>query len=196
MNPNRAAPVRAQARIEPSEVVRTAMTIVKRDGLPGLTMRKLASEMDVDPAAFYYHFKDKAAILRAVGRAAIAEIDVPPEGDFDTWRDWIVRVGSNYRNVLLAHPYLRTLVVNGDVPWNSQPVYTAERGHLEREGIPEDRRHDLLEIIHCYVLGTSMVHASRGPRDGAREARREAEMFELGLRVLVDGLVERLRVSS
>jgi len=33
--------------------------------------------------AFYYHFKDKAAILRAIGRAAIAEIDVPPEGDFD-----------------------------------------------------------------------------------------------------------------
>ena len=193
MSPNRPAAVRAHVRIEPAEVVRTAMTIIKRDGLPGLTMRKLASEMDVDPAAFYYHFKDKAAILRAVGRAALAEIDVPPESDFDTWRDWVVRVGTNYRNVLLAHPYLRTLVVNGDVPWTSLPVYAAERFHLQEEGIPEQRHHGFLETIHCFVLGAAMVHTSRAV--GPREAQQAAEMFELGLRVLVDGLVERLRVA-
>lgn len=176
-------------RIDPSEVVRAAMTILRQDGLAGLTMRRLAADMSVDPAAFYHHFQDKSALVRAVGRAALAEIDVPPEGEYGSWRAWMIQVAHNYREVLLAHPYLRVLVVNGDIRWTSLPVYATERGHLAEEGIPEHQHHGLLETIHCYVLGSSMVHdsASKG-----REAEAARERFELGLRVLIDGLVDNL----
>lgn len=181
------------ARIEPVDVVRAAMAILRRDGLPGLTMRRLAAEMSVDPAAFYHHFKDKAAIVRAVGRSALAEIDVPPEEGFATWRDWLVEIGGNYRSALLAHPYLRGLIVDGDVPWTSLPVYATERRHLAEEGIPEELHHGLLETVHCYVLGASIMHA--GLRSRAEAAAATAR-FELGLRVLLDGLVDRLRTRS
>ncbi|WP_083212094.1 TetR/AcrR family transcriptional regulator [Mycobacterium intracellulare] len=181
----------APVRIDPSEVVRRAMEILRSEGISGLTMRRLAGDMGVDPAAFYHHFRDKSAIVRAVGRAAVAEIDVPPEEDFPTWRDWMVQVAQNYRAVLLAHPYLRLLVINGDVRWTSLPVYATERDHLTEEGIPEDLHHGLLETIHCYILGSSMVHANEKRDNDAVNKR-----FELGLRVLIDGLVDKLRVQQ
>jgi AcrR family transcriptional regulator len=190
--PGRGAGV--HARIEPSDVVRAAMAILRQDGLPGLTMRRLAARMSVDPAAFYHHFKDKASIVRAVGRAALAEIDVPPEEGFPTWRDWLVEIGRNYRAVLLTHPYLRGLIVDGDVPWTSLPVYATERRHLAEEGIPERLHHGLLETVHCYVLGASIMHADRA--SSRAEAAAATERFELGLRVLLDGLVERLRADT
>lgn len=180
------------ARIDPSGVVRAAMTILRQDGLSGLTMRRLAADMGVDPAAFYHHFQDKSALVRAVGRAALAEIDVPPEGEYPSWREWMIRVAHNYREVLLAHPYLRVLVVNGDIRWTSLPVYATERGYLADEGIPEHQHHGFLETIHCFILGSSMVRDSAStPRD--TEATRE--WFELGLRVLIDGLVDKLRTA-
>lgn len=187
-------PKGAQVRIDQSEVVRKAMTILRQDGLPGLTMRRLAAEMKVDPAAFYHHFRDKSAIVRAVGRAAVAEIDVPPESGFASWRDWMVTVAHNYRAVLLAHPYLRILVVNGDVPWTSLPVYAAERFHLTEEGIPEELHHGVLETIHCYVLGSSMAQNNFATRTADSDAA--AERFELGLRILIGGLCDRLRVKA
>jgi AcrR family transcriptional regulator len=181
------------AGIEPAEVVRAAMAILREDGLGGLTMRQLARRMSVDPAAFYHHFKDKATIVRAVGRAALAEIDVPPESGFPSWRDWLVEIGGNYRAVLLAHPYLSGLIVDGDLPWTSLPVYATERRHLAREGIPDELHHALLETVHCYVLGASIMSAHKSWTRA--EAQAATERFELGLRVLLDGLVERLRTS-
>jgi AcrR family transcriptional regulator len=178
-------------RIAPSDVVRAAMAILRRDGIPGLTMRRLAADMGVDPAAFYHHFRDKSAIVRAVGRAAVAEIDVPPEQEFQSWRDWMVQVAHNYRAVLLAHPYLRVLVLNGDVRWTSLPVYATERNHLTEEGIPEELHHGLLETLHCYILGSSIVGAN-----DKHEADAATEWFERGLRVLIDGLVDKLRVDG
>jgi AcrR family transcriptional regulator len=156
-------------------------------------MRRLATEMSVDPAAFYHHFRDKAAIVRAVGRAALAEIDVPPEAGFDSWRDWLVEVGRNYRAVLLAHPYLRTLIADGDVPWTSLPVYATERRHLAEEGIPDELHHGLMESVHCYVLGASIMHANQ--TSNRAEAAAATARFELALRALLDGLVERLRAE-
>jgi AcrR family transcriptional regulator len=179
-------------RIDPADVVRAAMTILRQDGLSGLTMRRLAADIGVDPAAFYHHFQDKSALVRAVGRAALAEIDVPPEGEYASWREWMIQVAHNYREVLLAHPYLRVLVVNGDIRWTSLPVYATERGHLADEGIPENDHHGFLETIHCYILGSSMVHDS--PSRG-RDAEAARERFELGLRVLIDGLVDKLRTG-
>lgn len=182
----RATPV----RIDPSDVVRAAMSILRQDGLSGLTMRRLAIDMGVDPAAFYHHFQDKSALVRAVGRAALAEIDIPPEGAYASWREWMIQVAHNYREVLLAHPYLRVLVVNGDIRWTSLPVYATERGHLAEEGIPERHHHGFLETVHCYVLGSSMVQDTPSKGHDTEAAR---ERFELGLGVLIGGLVDKLR---
>ena len=57
------------------DVARTALRILDDDGLADLTMRRLATRLDVQPSALYWHFPNKQSLLaelsdRIVGRAA------------------------------------------------------------------------------------------------------------------------------
>ena len=83
----------------------TALAIVDRDGLDGLTMRRLASELGVEAMSLYHWFPNKAAILDALVEAAIREtatrVDAAPEAG---WRANLRALAMGYRQVLLAHP--------------------------------------------------------------------------------------------
>ena len=51
-------------------LVEAAQRILDRDGLQALSLRAVAREAGVSPAAPYHHFKDKAELLDAVGAEA------------------------------------------------------------------------------------------------------------------------------
>lgn len=48
-------------------LVEAALHIVERDGLAALSLRAVAREAGVSPAAPYHHFKDKQQLMEAVG---------------------------------------------------------------------------------------------------------------------------------
>ena len=51
-----------------------ALRIVERDGLPALSLRAVAREAGVSPAAPYHHFKDKQELMLAVGAEGFARL--------------------------------------------------------------------------------------------------------------------------
>jgi AcrR family transcriptional regulator len=195
---------RPPVRIDRREVVTAALAILERDGMHGLTMRRLGEEMGVQGGAFYHHFRDKSEILRAVARFAVAEIDVPEPARYASWQDWVVRLAVNYRGMLVARPYIAPLLLDGYLARTSLPVYAMEREHLMRAGIPADRHETVFDALEAFVLGSAALAGTRRNSrthpehwDGAARdpdaERRAAADFELALRVLLDGLVERFR---
>ena len=48
------------------DVVERALHVLDRYGLADLTMRRLATELGVQPSALYHHFPNKQALLAAV----------------------------------------------------------------------------------------------------------------------------------
>lgn len=198
---------RAPSRIGRREIVAAALGILERTGIDGLTMRRLGEEMGVQGAAFYHHFRDKSEILRAVARYAVAEIDVPPPGRFGSWQDWVVALAGNYRAMLVARPYIAPLLLDGHLPRNSLPVHAIEREHLTRAGIPPEHHEMVFDALEAFVLGSAMVESSRRntsqetggwaqARPGVDAAIKAARDFDIGLRVLLDGLIDRLRIDG
>ncbi|MDE3007443.1 MAG: TetR family transcriptional regulator [Acidobacteriota bacterium] len=55
-----------KSRLDRDFVVGVAMTLVDREGLDALTIRRLAAELSVTPMALYWHFEDKQALLDAL----------------------------------------------------------------------------------------------------------------------------------
>jgi TetR/AcrR family transcriptional regulator, tetracycline repressor protein len=116
------SPTRPDAADRPGlnrdKVVDTALAIVDRDGLDGLTMRRLAGELGVEAMSLYHWFPNKAAILDALVEAAIREtatrVDATPEAG---WRANLRALAIAYRHVLLAHP--NTLPALGGRPGKS-----------------------------------------------------------------------------
>jgi TetR/AcrR family tetracycline transcriptional repressor len=87
-------------------VVRTALRLLDEDGLDGLSLRRLAAELQVKAPALYWHFESKRALMDHMADAilspAVPELDGP--ADPADWPRWLARTADVLRSRLLAHP--------------------------------------------------------------------------------------------
>jgi AcrR family transcriptional regulator len=57
-------------------LLEAAEKVLERDGPGGLSLRAVAREAGVSPAAPYHHFKDKEELMLAVGKAGFTKLNV------------------------------------------------------------------------------------------------------------------------
>ncbi|MGB7263942.1 MAG: TetR/AcrR family transcriptional regulator [Terracidiphilus sp.] len=83
-----------------------AKTILDREGIPGLTIRKVAQCADMSPMAMYRHFADKDALLNALMQDGLAawEKMVRAIRAKDPI-DWLLAVGEAYLDFALHQPH-------------------------------------------------------------------------------------------
>jgi TetR/AcrR family tetracycline transcriptional repressor len=85
-------------------VVRTALHLIDERGLATLTMRALATELQVTPMALYNHVRDKDELIDLVVDLMLSEVDLStPTGD---WATQLRALGCAVHHVLTAHPAL------------------------------------------------------------------------------------------
>jgi len=84
------------------DVAAAALAILDEYGLPDLTMRRLASTLDVQPSALYWHFDNKQTLLAHLADQIIARgAAVPPVGD--DWAATVTAEAQALRDALLAY---------------------------------------------------------------------------------------------
>lgn len=67
-------------RHDREHIVGIALDLLDRYGLPDLTMRRLATELEVQPSALYWHFDSKQDLLAAVSDRILARIPAAEPG--------------------------------------------------------------------------------------------------------------------
>jgi TetR/AcrR family transcriptional regulator, tetracycline repressor protein len=196
-------------------IVRAALTIVDRDGLAALSMRRLGAELGVDPMAAYYHIPSKEALLDAIVEAVMAEIDLGSDDPAALPEERIVNAARAYRDVMLAHVNALPIVLSRgpSTPEAMRPVELLI-GILRDAGLPPDRALAGMNAVAAAVRGTVGMVASGpleppSPQEWADLAQRfpagefpylrEAalcspdilgEDFDFGVRALARGLLE------
>ena len=90
-------------------VLAAALQIIDRDGIVGLSMRRLARALDRDPMILYRHAPNKAALLDGVAETVLAQLTVD-SADPD-WAAQLRAVARGYRALALAHPNVVPLLV-------------------------------------------------------------------------------------
>jgi TetR/AcrR family tetracycline transcriptional repressor len=99
-SPNRAAP-----RLDRELVIRAALRLLDDGGLDGLTLRRLAAELDVQAPALYWHFASKQDLLdhmaHVLTRPWMQDIRAASAGR--PWEDWLTDAARAYRALLLSH---------------------------------------------------------------------------------------------
>jgi AcrR family transcriptional regulator len=90
-------------------VLRTALEIVDRDGVAGLSMRRLAGALDRDPMTLYRYATNKAALLDGVAELVLEQITVDTTDD--DWEGQLRTLARTYRGLALAHPQVVPLLV-------------------------------------------------------------------------------------
>ena len=82
------------------DVTRAALSILDELGLPDLTMRRLASTLNVQPSALYWHFANKQSLLAAVSDSILAQLR--PATSTGDWRADLHAEARALRDALLA----------------------------------------------------------------------------------------------
>jgi AcrR family transcriptional regulator len=92
-----------------SVILQSALKIVDRDGIDGLSMRRLSDEVARDPTVIYRHVPNKAALLDGVVEIVLRQLRVDT-ADPD-WTGQLRAVAHDFRRLALAHPNVVPLLV-------------------------------------------------------------------------------------
>jgi AcrR family transcriptional regulator len=183
-----------------------ALALIDRDGLEGLSMRKLAQELDVQAASLYSHYRTKEDLLTDIANETMADVDVSGFATGD-WRHGITTWARSYRAALAAHPNLVPVIAAG--PGRREAALRradAVHGGLVAAGWPP--RHATMigastkylvvgAAIHSFARGFDadvQVYRDRYPnlsqahRLAEHAAEIDGDSFELALAAFLDGL--------
>src|SRR5215467_10280444 len=94
------------AALTREKVVRTALRLLDKVGLDGLTLRKLAAELRVQAPALYWHFKNKQELLDEMATSVLTEaIEQMLPAQQGDWPDWAMHLGHVIRRIQQRHRY-------------------------------------------------------------------------------------------
>ena len=96
-------------RLNRSMILQAALRIVDRDGVDGLSMRRLSEAVGRDPVVLYRHVPNKAAVLDGVAEMVLAQLLVD-RSDQD-WAGQLRTVARDFRQLALKHPNVVPLLV-------------------------------------------------------------------------------------
>lgn len=112
-------------RITRDVVLAAALELIDRDGVDGLSMRRLARVLGRDPMILYRHAPNKAALLDDVAETVLAQLTV--DATDPDWVGQLRSVARNYRALALAHPHVVPLLVTRPL---ATPLALRPRGTL------------------------------------------------------------------
>ncbi len=108
-DPSAATARRADGPVSRPVILQSALRIIDRDGVEGLSMRRLSDEVGRDPTVLYRHVPNKAAVLDGVAEIVLGQL---PVNTADTdWATQLRTVAHDFRRLALAHPNVVPLLV-------------------------------------------------------------------------------------
>ena len=174
-------------------VVEASLRIIDRESLDAFSLPRLARELNVQTPSLYYHFRDRADILRTVARAIVLESRVPAPDARRTWVDWFVGISLSFRRAVLSHrnaaPILLEFMPRDVLIWN----YELGVQILAAVGVPPEARIGVIDGLDTLTLGASLAEAARSPaRAGQVFANVDADAEPM----LADALAANTRTAE
>ncbi|GCE51356.1 TetR family transcriptional regulator [Thermosporothrix hazakensis] len=87
------------------QIIETALSLLDRDGLEGVTLRKVAADLHVHTGALYWHVRNKQDLIDEMANRLLSEQfsqhEEPASGQ--DWEDWLREVCQRLRQAMLAH---------------------------------------------------------------------------------------------
>jgi TetR/AcrR family transcriptional regulator, tetracycline repressor protein len=207
----------AQVKLKRENVVREALRLLDRVGFERLTVRRLASELDVQAPALYWHFRNKEELLDEMATTVFIDAvrDTAWPGPDANWREWAEQFGKKLRQMLLQYRDGARIFSGRFLtdPSLYQIMESALRKFTDAGFSLRDATQGL-NTIYCYAVGFAIEEQAVYLRPGKRRKRYElserarrvdkkqfplaaaagehtfadfGKHFERGLRIIIEG---------
>ncbi|MEU9478941.1 TetR/AcrR family transcriptional regulator [Streptomyces sp. NPDC048191] len=157
-------------------IVSAAVAILRAEGLPKVTMRRLAQELDTGPASLYVYVRNTAELHAAVLDELLGTVPPPPAGG--DWRERLEKVLTAYTGMLLEHPSLaRSALTARPSGPNYLGLVETLLDLLRSGGVPRAQAAWGVDLLLQHATATAAEHAgedSPGDWQALVRALREA----------------------
>ena len=145
--------------IERNEVIETALEIIDRDGIDALSMRTLASALNVKAGSFYHHFKNKDEILEGVARL-VFNTRAPSIDRRASWQDQMAAMFLAAASVLDLHPNIVSVLVRRSDRHFATHVHNHAALILQKAGFPPDLVLPLIDSQDALLIGMIVIDSN------------------------------------
>ena len=151
-------------------IVDAALALLDRDGLSGLSMRKLAQELDAGAASLYWHVGDKEELLSLLLDRIVGESKIPAP-DPANWQEQVKEMGRETRRLLQRHRDAAQISM-GRIPAGPESLPVLERylAVLAAAGLPPRVIAYAADMFALYVGGFAFEESLRVPPLGDASA--------------------------
>jgi TetR/AcrR family transcriptional regulator, tetracycline repressor protein len=162
----------------------TALRLLNEIGLEQLTLRRLGSELDVQAATIYWHFKSKQELLDEMATTVIVAnaASLLPKKVTADWETWAATYGEGLRRALLTCRD-GARMISGTHWTSTEPLKISERiaTELIAAGFTLRQAVVLLSTIYNYTLSFVMEEQAVFPTPGNRSPEYELEQRDARL---------------
>lgn len=181
-------------RYRRADVIARALSVLDAYGLADLSMRRLGSELGVQPSALYHHFANKQSLLAALADEILERGRRAREAT--TWDGRVLEVARELRDAMLAWQDGAELVATVHAFGLGAARPSEElAATLADSGLAEDVVEVATDTVLHFVLGhvlqeqTQIQASSAGAiADEPADVSSTGSGFELGLGLLLDGI--------
>jgi AcrR family transcriptional regulator len=131
-----------------------ALALVDADGFDALSMRRVATELDVGTMTLYHYLRSKDDLLALMTDRMMAEVLIPEDEVPEDWRPALAEIARRSRNSWRKHPWMHTVQgVDVQVGPNMMRHVDQSLGAVSGLGLTPAEQFELVSMIDDYVLG-------------------------------------------
>ncbi len=172
--------VRRREPLNLDRVLRAAVELADQVGIDGVSMRRLAQQLDVVPMAIYKHVTAKEELLDGMVDVVLGEI-APPDLSLE-WKDAVRQRVLSARDVVLRHQWARTAIESRTHRSPTVLAYMdSVAGLLRAGGFSADLTHHVMHALGNRIWGFSpelFDETHRGNTQPTVDAAGQAALME------------------
>lgn len=156
--------------LDHEKIIAATVRLLDAEGLAGFSMRRLAADLGVTAMSVYWYVETKHHLLELALDAAMGELALPPEAvqpaedpaqpaaEPRDWREQLRQLASEYRQVLVRHPWLAPLMGEYfNIGPNAMAFSTAAQRVMRNSGLPDEKLTSALSLVYQFVYGFSTI---------------------------------------
>jgi AcrR family transcriptional regulator len=148
-----------QSRLTRERVLDGAVELADEIGIDALTIRRLASALEVKPMTIYHHVPSKEAIVDGMVELVFAEIEMPPNSL--EWKASMRVRCVSARDVLNRHPWAAPLMESRTQPGPANlGHHDAVLGTLKRGGLSPQMMAHAYAVLDSFIYGFAFEEAT------------------------------------
>ncbi|MFE9604075.1 TetR/AcrR family transcriptional regulator [Streptomyces hokutonensis] len=145
--------------LDRDRITDATVRLLDAEGLAKFSMRRLATELNVTAMSVYWYVDTKDDLLELALDAVFGELPLPdPEAEGEDWREQLRMLATEYRGLLVRHPWLSPLAGTFlNIGPNNLSFSRVVQRVIRRTGLPDHGLTGAISAVFQFVYGYGTI---------------------------------------